>query len=184
MSRKHCRTRVRSRGKVVLNAYSRMVAHFAYAQLSENWREWKFRTISERQAEQLVAAGEAERITQETHRTITLSAGGTNTVKAVEVVGYRALSPTSWERPLPAMLTFGTMRAVAKRALGETKSGGERLSRRERDELNRFDVWALIGDDKAVAVRPRTSAAYMRRALSLMPEFRTFLRERELATAA
>lgn len=165
MSRKHCRTRVRSRGKFVLNPYTRMVEHFAYAQLTDNWREWKFRTISQRQAQQLVMAGEAEAVTREKDG-------------VVQLVGYRALTPTNWERPSPATLTFSTMCAVAKRAMAE----GDKLTRRERDELVKFDVWALIGDKGLV--RPKISAADLRRAESLMPEFRTFRRERELAQAA
>lgn len=155
MSRKHCRTLVRSRGKRVLNAYNRMVAHFSYAQLTENWREWKYRTISQRQAEQLVSAGEAERITREKDG-------------AVQVVGYKALTPTSWERPSPATLTFSTMCAVAKRSMDVKHPKDFRLTRRERDELVKFDVWALIGDKRAVAVRPRISDAERKRAESLL----------------
>lgn len=147
--RKRCRSRVRSRGKVVLNAYTRMVAYFAYAQLSERWREWTFRTISQRQAETLVAAGEAIPITREIDG-------------KVQIVGYRALNPVSWERPSPATLTHGTMQAVL------LESYNERLTRRQRDEILKYRVWALIGDDKAVAVRPRISDAERKLALKLL----------------
>jgi hypothetical protein len=147
--RKRCRSRVRSRGKVVLNAYTRMVAYFAYAQLSEKWREWNFRTISQRQAETLVAAGEATPITREVNG-------------EVQLVGYRALQPTSWERPSPATLTFATMEAVRREAMHE------RLTRRQRAEVVKFKVWPLIGDTKAVAVRPKISEAEYRLAMKLL----------------
>jgi hypothetical protein len=147
--RKHCRSRVRSRGKVVLNAYSRIVAYFAYTQLTDKWREWTFRSLSQRQAEVLVAAGEAIAITR-------LEDG------AVRIVGYRALKPTSWERPSPATLTYATMVAVGNNQLQA------KLTRRERDEILKFKVWPLIGDTKAVCVRPRISDAERRVAEKLL----------------
>jgi hypothetical protein len=134
------RTLARSRGKLVMNSYNRMVAHFAYAQTSEKWGDWTFRTISQRQAENLVSAGEAERIIRRLDG-------------EVQVVGYRALKPTSWERPSPATLTFATMKAVAKHAQGY------RLTRGESEQVIKFRVWPLIGDTRAVAVRPRISDA-------------------------
>jgi hypothetical protein len=155
--RKRCRTRVRSRGKVVLNAYTRMVAYFAYAQISNKWREWSFRTISQRQAEALAAAGEAVAITR-------LLDG------VVRVVGYRALKPTSWERPSPATLTCGTMVAVGNADAENVQDvlPRYRLSRREREEIVKFKVWPLIGDTKAVAVRPRITEAERRFAEGLL----------------
>jgi hypothetical protein len=155
--RKRCRTRVRSRGKVVLNVYSRMVSYFAYTQNSSKWREWTFRTVSQRQAELLVAAGEAEVITR-------MLDG------AVRIVGYRALQPTSWERPSPATLTFGTMCAVGNQdADGKDDIAARyRLTRRERQEIVKFKVWPLIGDTKAVAVRPRITDAERREAEKLL----------------
>jgi hypothetical protein len=147
--RKRCRSRVRSRGKVVLNAYSRMVAYFAYAQLSEKWREWSFRTLSQRQAETLVAAGEAMPVTREVDG-------------VVQIVGYRALQPTSWERPSPATLTHGTMLAVLR------ESYKEHLTRRQRDEVVKYRVWALFGDEKAVSAVRRFSDAERRLAVKLL----------------
>jgi hypothetical protein len=153
--RKRCRGRVRTRGKVVLNAYNRMVAYFAYAQLSNKWREWTFRTISQRQAETLVAAGEAMAITR-------MEDG------VVRVVGYRALQPTTWERPSPTTLTFGTMCAVGNQDAEQVADPRYRLTRRERMEIVKFKVWPLIGDTKAVAVRPRISEADRREAEKLL----------------
>jgi hypothetical protein len=140
---------VRSRGKVVLNAYSRMVAYFAYTQLTDKWREWTFRSVSQRQAELLVAAGEATAVTR-------LQDG------AVRIVGYRALKPTSWERPSPATLTFATMVAVGN------NEAQAKLTRRERMEIIKFKVWPLIGDTKAVCVRPRISAEDRRMAEAIL----------------
>jgi hypothetical protein len=155
--RKRCRTRVRSRGKVVLNAYSRMVSYFAYTQLSNKWREWTFRTVSQRQAELLVEVGEAVPITR--------MADG-----AVRIVGFRATKPTSWERPSPATLTWGTMCAVGNQdADGKDDIAARyRLTGRERREIVKFKVWPLIGDTKAVAVRPRITDAERREAEKLL----------------
>lgn len=145
--RKRCRSRVP--GQRVLNPYSRMVAHFGYAQSSLQWRDWTFRLISQRQAQMLVSLGEAEAVTR-------MSDGH------VRVVGYRALKPTSWERPSPCTLTLSTMQAVAD--AGDAAG----LTRRQRAEVTKFRVWALIGDTKAVAVRPRISEQERRLAESLL----------------
>lgn len=154
--RKRCRSRVRSRGKVVLNSYTRMVAYFAYSQLSNKWREWSFRTVSQRMAEMLVANGEATPITR-------LVDG------EVRVVGYRALKPTSWERPSPATLTFDTMCAVGNQdAAGKEVDPKYRLTPWERRQIVKFQVWPLIGDTKAVAVRPRITDAERRLAEKLL----------------
>lgn len=133
--RKKCSIRVRSRGKFVLNGYTRKVKHFAYIQDSEKWENWTSRTISYRQAQLLLAAGEAQPVSRMLNG-------------AVQIVGYRATQPTSWEQPSPTTLTMGTMNAVAK------DSTGERLTRREREHVVKFRVWPLVGDSKAVAVRP------------------------------
>lgn len=140
----------------MLTPYTRMVAYFAYEQGSYRWREWSFRTISQREAWNLVAAGEAEVITR-------MKDG------EVQVVGYRATKPTSWQRPSPATLTAGTLKAVGN-AVGKKEDLA--LTRRERDEIFKFKVWALIGDDKAVCVRPRISARERREAEKLLGPLR------------
>ena len=128
-------TRVRSRGNFVLNGYTKKVKVFAYIQDSEKWENWASRTVSYRQAQLLVAAGEAQPVQRMLNG-------------AVQVVGYRATQPTSWEQPSQTTLTHSTMQAVAK------DTTGERLTRREREHVVKFRVWPLIGDTKAVAVRP------------------------------
>ncbi len=146
--RNRCRRRTRTARPVVLDGYSRLVCHFAYIQDSGAWREWSFRQISHRQAQNLLAAGEVERVIGEKDG-------------VVQVVGYRALSPTRWERPSPCTLTLQTSLAVAQ-------SDDPELTRRQRNEILKFKVWALIGDEKAVAVRPRISAADRRIAENLL----------------
>lgn len=150
--RKNCRTRLRSRGKLILTPYTQRVAHFAYVQPSEKWTDWSFRTISLRQALNFVASGEAEAVSR-------LKDG------RVQVVGYRALTPTSWERPSPTTLTWSTMNAVSD-GVGDPKD--VQLTRRQRDEIFKFTVWPLIGDTKAFAVRPRISDADRRYAEALL----------------
>lgn len=163
MRNKGARKRVRSRGQVVLNAYSRMVAQYAYQQDSPDWKCWSYRTISERTARLLVADGEAEPVTR-LHNGV------------VQVIGYRALKPTSWERPSPATLTFGTMQAVA----------GLRSGRKASDEVIKFRVWATVGDTKAPSVRPRMSEQELHEAGKLMKlteSERIFLEKRLVVSA-
>lgn len=143
--RKRSRTRVRTRGKVVLTPYTRMVALFHYAQHSNKWREWAFRTVSQRQAESLVSMGEAAPLMR-------FHDG------AVRLVGYVATTPVRMDRPSPTTLTFGTLCAVSNQdALGQDVAPRFQLTRREKREIVKFRVWPLIGDTKAVAVRPRIS---------------------------
>ena len=132
--RKHCRA-ARTRGKRVLTAANRMVCYFAYRQPSERWREWNYRTVSLQQAQRLVAAGEAEQVVREWQG-------------HVQVVGYRATKPTSWERTLATTV-----------AVGNAASPDAQLSRSERRHVAKFKVWPLIGDTRAVAVRPKISEA-------------------------
>jgi hypothetical protein len=131
-----------------------MVRLFRCIQSSENWKDWAFWSVAKVEVDRLVALGEAMAVTR-------LVDG------EVELVGFRATVPVRWEQVSPATLTFATMKAVSER-------DGE-LTRRQRDEVSKFDVWALIGDTKAVAVRPRMSDADLRRAVALMPEFRGLL---------
>jgi hypothetical protein len=137
MRRRH-RTKILTRRKQVLNSYNRMVAHYAYLQASSKWSEWTYRTISLRQAENLVAAGEVERVTRMVDG-------------AVQTVGFRALKPTSWEHPSPATLTFATMIAVG--------NADGRLTRREEMEVIKFRLWPLIGDNRAIRVGPAMTPA-------------------------
>ena len=65
-------------------------------------------------------------------------------------------------KPSPTTLTKSTMDAVA------IDQRGVRLSRSQRDNVEKFRVWAFIGDTKAVAVRPRTSLAEQRVAQHLL----------------
>lgn len=147
--RKHVRTRVRTRGRRILTVKTRMVALFFYSQTSLRWREWTFRTVSMKLADGLVKMGEAAPI-------VRMYDGDLRTV------GYRALKPLAHERQSPTTLTYATMRAVSNQDSGASLSWGER------EEIIRFKVWPLIGDTKAVAVRPRMTDAERKFAESLL----------------
>lgn len=73
----------------------------------------------------------------------------------------REIEP-SLSRPTPATLTFATMNAVA---VAQPKV---RLSRYQRDQVRKFKVWGLVGDTRAVAVRPRLSERERREAERLL----------------
>jgi hypothetical protein len=141
MPRKHCTTRVRSRGHVVRKVETQMVKFFRYMQDPKaTWQDWSFLTITLKKAEQMESDGDVAKVTR-------LVDG------EVQVVGYRSLKPNILERPTPCTLTFATMKAVGKRA------AGQELRRHERREVEKFIAWPFIGDTRAVAVRPRVSEA-------------------------
>lgn len=144
--RKHCRGRVRSRGKKILTPYSRMVALFRYEHMCRQWWRRELWTISQREALRLVAAGEAEQVVRMVG-------------EVLQVVGYQALKPIRAERPSPATLTLSTMVAVGNETAVVPADPRYRQTSWERDECNKFHVWPLIGDTKAVAVRPRITVA-------------------------
>ena len=146
------RGRAKNVVRIVPNAYNRLVAYFAYKQESEKWREWTYRLISQRQAQALVASGEAGAISRKHNGT-------------VQIVGFRALKPLACEVPSPTSLTVRTTAAVGN-AVG--KPADLRLSRRERDEITKFLVWPLIGDRKAVSVCPKQTGAERKRAESIL----------------
>ena len=121
---------MRKRGHV------RRVKLFSYNQHAGKWIYWIYRWITRSEAERLVEGGEAKLVQR-------MLDG------KVQVVGYQATKLADEHRPSPATLTVWTMHVVQREAMRC------RLSRRERDELQKFRVWPLIGDTKAVAVRPR-----------------------------
>lgn len=135
MARKHCTTRIRTRGHVRLNKDTRMVSLEC---LDGTWR-----TISERQADFMVEGGEAEK---------RFSENGD---------AYWSQIVALASRPTPQLLDDRTLHAVAN-----AKDG--RLSPAERRQVEKYQVWALIGDTKAVAVRPRISDAERRQAEKLL----------------
>jgi hypothetical protein len=68
----------------------------------------------------------------------------------------------STSQPTPATLTFSTMKAVA---VAEPKV---RLSRYELSQVRKFKVWPLVGDTRAVAVRPKMSDRERAAAMKLL----------------
>lgn len=147
--RKHARNRVRTRGKRVLTAETRMVALFGFFQSSPKWREWTFRTVSLKKAETMAKQGEVVPV-------LRWHDG------AVRAVGYIATKPVRLDRPSPTTLTFATMRAVGN------QDAGADLTANERREIDKFRVWPLIGDTKAVAVRPRMTDDERKFAMKLL----------------
>lgn len=145
--RKAYRQVVRTRGN-----YSQMVCHFAYAQTSPRWKEWKFRSISLRQALQLVKDGEATPITRDIDGTI-------------YTVGFQALSPTAASRPSATTLTVATTLAVGNAAA----LPGQRpaLTPQERAEILKFELWPFIHDTRAALTGPRATPAECRKAMRL-----------------
>lgn len=125
----------------ILTAERVMVKLFDYTQNREKgWEEWQFRSMSQAHVRKLVAEDKAEAVRR-------MKDG------VACVVGYRALTPTRALKRSACTLTLATMNAVSKRA------DREELDLYERLEVEKFDVWALVGDTKAPAVRPRISLA-------------------------
>lgn len=154
MPRKHCHTLVRSRGSRILTAETVMVKLYDYTQKREKgWEDWQFRTVSQAHAQREVEAGRAERVTRMMNGDVRL-------------VGYRALTPTRPLERTPCTLTVSTMNAVSKRA------DREKLDLYERLEVEKFDVWALVGTMKGGGVRPRISDEDRRKAGRLLGEHR------------
>lgn len=143
--RKHARSRVRTRGRRVLLPETRMVALFRYAQDAPQWQDWRFETVKQARAQQMEADGDAERIVRMQD-------------SELKVVGWRRTRPSMKRRLSPATLTLATMQAVA----GERTGGGAWA------EVVKFMVWPLIGDDRAVCVRPRMSDEQRMQAMRLL----------------
>ena len=131
------------------HAHARRVKLFSYSQYSGKWIFWSYRWITRNEAARLVESGEANPISR-------MLDG------KVQVVGVQATKLAADERPSPATLTEWTMHVVQRQAMRC------RLSASERDELLKFRVWPLIGDTKAVAVRPRITAEERKYAESLL----------------
>lgn len=152
MPRKQCHTFVRSRGKRVLTAETVMVKLFDYTQKREKgWEEWQFITVNQARIAEMVDAGEAEPVRRFQNGWAI-------------VVGYRALTPTRALKRSACTLTLETMDAVGKRATG----GG--LDWFEQKDVDKFDVWALVGTMRGGGVRPRISDADRIRAGRLLGE--------------
>ena len=151
MPRRHStKTRQRSRGHVVRSASTTMVKLFAYIQpIGATWKEWAFRTVSLRQAQAHVMSGEAVAVTRMVD-------------EVVQIVGYQATKPVRQSKPSPTCLTLSTMSAVAKASIVPVMPDGQKpdlgMGWADERQVEKFRVWPLVGDNKAVAVRPRISA--------------------------
>lgn len=113
----------------------------AYAQDIPDWRQWRGRHVSLRKALEMVAASEAEPIRRKTPNGI--------------ITFYKETKPSRAGSPTPCTLTLSTMLAV-----GRDKDGSKaKLTPREYNEVVKFRIWPTIGDQKAVAVRPRMTVS-------------------------
>jgi hypothetical protein len=145
-----CRHKLcRSRRTLILSDSTKKVSLFAYEQLSERWREWKYRTVSMERVNRLLAKGEVEPVTRETGR-------------GVEVVGYRCLFPTKQRRPTPTTLTMATMHAVANAVGNQAEL---QLTWSEEKQVAKFLLWPFEFDRKNPStVGPRVTAVEQGRA--------------------
>lgn len=136
---------------------------FAFGRVEYDRRTWWYRSLPLHEAQQMTTRGQAREIEVETEQGY-VTAFQETVAPAISADQRRKLYRS------PTTLTFATMCAVA---INEPKVS---LSPFERAEVNKVTVWPLIGDTKAVAVRPRISDEQRKRALQLMGErpFRIF----------
>lgn len=154
MPRKNCHTQVRNRGSHIRTLETMKVKLFDYTQNREKgWEDWQFQSRSQAYVAKLVSEGKAEPVMRMKNGVVCC-------------VGYRALTPTKPLKRTPCTLTISTMNAVSKRA------DREKLDLYERLEVEKFDVWALVGTMKGGGVRPRVSDEDRRRAGKLLGESR------------
>jgi len=123
---------------MVLNKRTRLVAMYYAHQDSATWADWHYRTLSEAKAEELEREGKATRIFR-------MHEG------QGRCVGFRMTEIMRSHSPSPTTLTMATMIAVGNACKGY------RPTRGEINHIIKFRVWPLMGDSRAVAVRPRLS---------------------------
>ena len=141
---------VRRKGRVnapvVPSRANQPVMMASYIQDTMNWQAWRGRAVTLRTASAMVAADEAEVVTRRTANGI--------------ITFFRETKPARASESSPTTLTMATMHAVAR--------SEEHLTPGEKAHVLKFRVWALIGDTKAVTVRPRISAEERKLAESLL----------------
>jgi hypothetical protein len=137
--RARARSRVRIRACQAQTTYTRMEILFGYNQSSSNWREWTYKSISQRAMGKLTAGGDVEAVTR------------MDDEGKVRVVGQRATRPIRRSDESPSSLNAGTMYVAA---MGDK----EEKTPAEEAQLDKFRLWPFIGDDRAICVRPRPTA--------------------------
>lgn len=89
--------------------------------------------------------------------------------RRVGVTGIRLLALNMSDRTSPATLTLASSKAASGEGLKKPHEiSGRHLEAREQAEREKLMVWPLIGDTKAVAVRPRISDEDRRRAENVL----------------
>lgn len=137
--RRPSKSRVRIRACKALTTYTRKVVCFAYHQSSNNWRDWTWRMISQREMRILLAGGDVEPVTRMTDD------------GSVQLVGYKATRAVRIKESTPGSLTTRTMAAAAMKPSDE-------FTRSEARELGKYRLWPFVGDDRATRVWPRPTA--------------------------
>jgi hypothetical protein len=157
------RGRVRTRAEQATTVYSRLVMLFSHSQKHESvWREWSYRVVSERQALQLRAAGEADPVYD--YEGLRPGPGALDRcieAGSVRLIGYRATALMRRGGSSPSSLDADTMEALLHEALRQAGFRGDesdKIFRGDVARLEKFRLWPFEGDDRAVRVRPRPSA--------------------------
>jgi hypothetical protein len=132
-------SRVRIRACQAQTTYTRKEILFGYNQSSSNWREWTFKTISQRAMGKLTAGGDVEPVSR-------MDDDG-----KVRIVGHRATRPIRRSDASPQCLNAATMYVAAMREKEEKTPAQEA-------ELDKFRLWLFIGDDRASCVRREPTA--------------------------
>jgi hypothetical protein len=133
------KSRIRIRACQAQTSYTRKEFLFGYNQSTSNWREWTYKTISQRAMGELTAGGDVEPIRR-------MDDDG-----QVRIVGHRATRPIRRSDASPQCLNRETMTVAAMGA-------EEQRSHAHEAQLTKFRLWPFIGDDRATCVRPRPSA--------------------------
>ena len=116
------------------------VTVFAHSRVEHDRRTWWYRSLPLRDALKMETRGEIRRI----------DVGGSIAYQEMFAASNCSESSRLLYRS-PATLTLATMNAVA------IAENNVQLSPGEHAQVVKFKVWGLIGDTKAVAVRPRMS---------------------------
>lgn len=130
---------------------------FAYWRVAHDRRTWWYRSLPLREVQKMVERREAIEVEIETDN------GSAVAYQEVWTPGMQSDADNGRKiYRSPATLTLATMNAIA------VAEPHVKLTRAEQAQVEKFTVWPLIGDTKAVAVRPRMSDEQRRAAEKLL----------------
>lgn len=154
----------RSRGVLIRNRYSTLVAAYYMTQSTQDWRNWGYRSMSQAKAEELERDGKADRVIRQVDQEVRDAAGQViGSEKVVMTVGFRLKEPLRCDNTSPTSLNVSVSRAAS----GEF-ARGDRPTRGERARIAKYKVWNEVGDTKAPIARNRTPDGERRQAESLL----------------